>query len=41
MSGTADVARGDWGVGQGEWASGKTVSQHVGIFVDLTATKVH
>ena len=41
MSGTADVMRGDWGLGQGEWASEKTVSHHVGIFVDLTATKAH
>lgn len=41
MSGTADVMRGDWGLGQGEWASEKTVSHHVGIFVDLTAAKAH
>lgn len=41
MSGTADAMRGDWGLGQGEWASEKTVSHHVGIFVDLTATKAH
>jgi polyisoprenoid-binding protein YceI len=39
MTGTADVMRGDWGLGQGEWASEKPVSRHVGIFVDLTATK--
>ena len=41
MSGTADVMRGDWGLGQGEWASEKTVSHHVGIFAELTAAKAH
>ena len=41
MSGTADVMRGDWALGQGEWASEKTVSHHVGIFVELTAAKAH
>ena len=41
MTGTADAMRGDWGLGQGEWASEKTVSHHVGIFVDLTAAKAH
>ena len=41
MNGTADVMRGDWGLGQGEWASEKTISHHVGIFVDLNATKAH
>jgi polyisoprenoid-binding protein YceI len=41
MTGTANAMRGDWGLGQGEWASENTVSHHVGIFVDLTATKAH
>ena len=39
MSGTADVMRGDWGLGEGEWASEKTISHKVGIFVELTAAK--
>jgi len=42
MNGTADVMRLDWGLGSsGEWSGDKPVSHKVGIFVDLTATKVH
>jgi polyisoprenoid-binding protein YceI len=40
MSGTADVMRLDWGLGQGpEWSGDTPVSRKVGIFVELNATK--
>jgi polyisoprenoid-binding protein YceI len=42
MSGTADAMRADFGLGQNaEWSGDKPVSHHVGIFIDLTATKAH
>lgn len=40
MSGTANVMRLDWGLGNtAEWSGDKPVSHKVGIFVDLNATK--
>jgi polyisoprenoid-binding protein YceI len=42
VSGTADVMRLDWGLGQGpEWSGDTPVSRKVGIFVELNATKAH
>jgi polyisoprenoid-binding protein YceI len=40
MSGTADVMRLDWNLGQGpEWSGDAPVSRKVGVFVELNATK--
>ncbi len=41
MKGRADVARTDFGLGQGEWAGETPVAHHVAIIVDLTAAKTH
>jgi polyisoprenoid-binding protein YceI len=42
VSGTADVMRLDWGLGQGaEWSGDTPVSHKVGIFVELNATRAH
>lgn len=40
MQGTAQVVRTDFGVGQGQWASGDPVAQQVKVTVDLTATRI-
>jgi polyisoprenoid-binding protein YceI len=41
-SGTADVMRLDWGLGEGaEWSTDTPVSRKVGIFVEVNATRVH
>ena len=42
MSGTADVMRLDWGLGEGpEWSGDTPVAHKVGIFVELNASKGH
>ena len=39
MTGTAQVTRLDYNIGEGEWAGDKPVSHEVTVTVDLTATR--